>query len=211
MGDEPYAALLPWMVFAVVDRAHGGGPFWAGIGALITALTLLATSSREGAGRRNIVVLGAIGWFGTLALYGAVHRSGSGFVAHDGRAISAAGFAVIAFASLAFTPAIEHYTRLHVRSSRWDDPAFRRMNVSITLIWAATFTGISIAHFIGASMDTPEAFTVFNWVVPIALAAIAAHRSRICWDDFNDDDMYEPDPIADLALDWEAPLHSTDF
>ena len=22
MGDEPYAALLPWMVFAVVDRAQ---------------------------------------------------------------------------------------------------------------------------------------------------------------------------------------------
>ena len=42
MGDEPYAALLPWMVFAVVDRAHGGGPLWAGIGALITAVTLLA-------------------------------------------------------------------------------------------------------------------------------------------------------------------------
>ena len=57
-------------------------------------------------------------------------------------------------------------------------------------------------------MNTPEAFTVFNWVVPIAFAAIAAHRSRICWDDFNDDDEYEPDPIHDLALDWEPPLHS---
>ena len=41
MGDEPYAALLPWMVFAVVDRAQGGGPLWAAVGALITAVTLL--------------------------------------------------------------------------------------------------------------------------------------------------------------------------
>ena len=46
MGDEPYAALLPWMVFAVVDRAQGGGPLWAAVGALITAVTLLVTSSR---------------------------------------------------------------------------------------------------------------------------------------------------------------------
>jgi len=47
--------------------------------------------------------------------------------------------------------------------------------------------------------------------VPIALAAIAAHRSRICWDNFNDEEMFERDPIGDLAIDFGAPpLHSTD-
>ena len=39
----------------------------------------------------------------------------------------------------------------------------------------------------------------------MALAAVAAHRSHLCWDDFNDDDLYEPDPMHDLALDWGAP------
>ena len=83
------------------------------------------------------------------------------------------------------------------------------MNVLLTVIWGATFTGISLAQFVGVSMNTAEASTVFNWVIPIALAAIAAHRSRICWDDFNDDDMFEPDPMRELALDWETPpLHS---
>jgi hypothetical protein len=209
MGDEPYAALLPWAVFAVVDRAHGGGPLWAAIAALITATTLLLTRSRGERTTPNVIVLGAICWFGALAVTGALHRSDTGFLAHDGRALSAAAFALIAFGSLARTPAVEHYTRPHVRSRRWGDPAFRRVNVLITVIWGATFTGISLAHFVGASMGTPEAFTVFNWVIPIALAAIAAHRSRICWDDFNDDDMFEPDPMRDLALDWETPpLHS---
>lgn len=202
MGDEPYAALLPWMVFAVVDRAHGGGPLWAGLGALITAITLLLTSSRGEPGSRNVIVLGAIVWFGALAVAGALHRSDTGFLAHDGRALSAIGFAIIVFGSLAFTPAVEHYTRPNVRSSRWDDPEFRRVNVLITLIWGTTFVGIALTHFVAASMGTPEAFTVFNWVVPIALAAVAAHRTRICWDDFNDDDMFEPDPMRDLALDW---------
>ena len=84
------------------------------------------------------------------------------------------------------------------------------MNVQITLIWAATFTAIALSHFVATAFRTPEAFTVFNWVVPIALAAIAAHRSRMCWDDFNDDEMFEPDPMRDLAIDWAAPLHSTD-
>ncbi len=212
MGDEPYAALLPWMVFAVVDRPHiGGGPLWAGAGALITAITLLLTRSRSEARSRNVIVVGAVVWFGALAIAGALHRSNTGFLAHDGRALSAAGFAIIAFGSLAFTPAVEHFTRPHVRSSQWDDPAFHRVNVLITLIWGATFVGISLAHFVGASVDTPEALTVFNWVVPIALTAIAAHRTRVCWDDFNDDDTFDPDPMRDMALDWEPPLNSTDF
>ena len=209
MGDEPYAALLPWIVFAVVDRAHGGGPLWAGIGAVITAITLLVTTSRDRRGSRNIMLLGAIVWFAALAIAGGLHRSDSGFIADDGRALSAAGFALIAFASLAFRPALEHYTRPHVRSSSWDEPAFNRMNVLITLIWAATFTGIALSHLVASMFRTPEAFTVFNWVVPIALAAIAAHRSRICWDDFNDDELFEPDPMHGLALDWAPPLHST--
>jgi len=204
MGDEPYGALLPWAVFAVVDRAHSGGPLWAAVGALVTALALLSMSSHE---RRshNVILLGAVGWFSALAVAGATHRFESGFLAHDGRALSAAGFAVIAFGSLAFTPVMEHYTRPHVRSSSWDDPAFRRVNVALTLIWAATFTGISLAHFVGASMDTPDALTVFNWVVPIALAAIAGHRSRVVWDDFNDEEMFESDPMHDLTLDWQTP------
>ncbi|HEY5170735.1 MAG TPA: hypothetical protein VIK54_03305 [Acidimicrobiia bacterium] len=210
MGDEPYAALLPWAVFTVVDRARGDGPLWAAIAALITAITLLLTSSRGERRTRNVLVLGALGWFGALAVAGALYRSDTGFLAHDGRALSAAGFALIAFGSLAFTPAVEHYTRPHVRSRRWDEPAFQRVNVLLTVIWGATFAGISLAHFVGVSMDAPEASTVFNWVIPIALAAIAAHRSRIYWDDFNDDDMYEPDPMRDLALDWETPpLHSS--
>jgi len=147
MGDEPYAALLPWAVYAVVDRARGDGPLWAAIAALITAATLLVTSSRGERTTRNVLVLGAMGWFGALAVAGALHRSDTGFLAHDGRALSAAGFALIAFGSLAFTPAVEHYTRPHVRSRRWDDHAFQRLNVLLTLIWGATFTGIALARF----------------------------------------------------------------
>jgi len=205
MGDEPYAALLPWAVFAVIDRAQGGGPLWAGLGALITAIALLLTSSRGEAGPRNVMVLGALGWFGALVVAAALHRSGSGFIVHDGQALSASGFALIAFGSLTFSPAIEHYTRPHVRSSRWDDPAFHRVNVRITLIWGATFTGVALANFVAASIGTTAAYTLFDWVVPLALAAIAAHRSRIWWDDFNDDDLFEPDPMRNLALDWETP------
>jgi hypothetical protein len=208
VGDEPYAAVLPWMVFAVIDRAQAGGPIWAGLGALVTAITLLLTSSRGLGGSRNVMILGAVVWFAGLTVAGALHPSETGFLTHDGRALSAAGFALIAFGSLVFTPASVHYTRLHVRSSRWTDPAFRRTNMLITSIWAATFTAIAIAHAVAASLGTPEANTLLNWVVPIALAAVAAHRSRLRWDNFSDDDSFEPDPMRDVELDWEPPTGS---
>jgi hypothetical protein len=208
VGDEPYAAFLPWMVYAVVDRAHAGGPIWAGLGALVTAITLLLTSSRGATGSRNVFMLGAIVWFGALTIAGALHPSETGFLTHDGRALSAGGFALIAFGSLAFTPAAAYYTRPHVRPSRRDDPDFRRANAVITSIWAAALTTIAIAHAVAASLGTPEANTLLNWVVPILVAAVAAHRSRLCWDDFNDDDAFEPDPISDLELDWEPPQSS---
>jgi hypothetical protein len=206
MGDEPYAVLLPWMVFAVIDRARVDGPFWAAIAALITSLTLIATSSRHSeSGTRNTILLGSLAVFATLAVAGALHRADTGFVAHYGRALSAMGFTVIALGSLAFTPATEHFTRPHVRPSRGSDPQFRRLNVLLTLIWAAAFAGIALAHVAAATIGTPEAFTILNWVAPIALGAVAAHRTRVCWDDFNDDELDEPDPIRDLALDWQPP------
>jgi hypothetical protein len=197
------------MVYAVVDRAQAGGPIWAGLGALITAIALLLTSSRGDEGSRNIVILGAVAWFGGLTIAGALHPSESGFLTHDGRALSAAGFALIAFGSLALSPAAAFYTRPHVRASRRDDPAFRRANVLMTLIWGCTFTAISVGHAVAASLGTPEANTVLNWVVPIVLAAVAAHRTRLCWDDFNDDDdQFAPDPMRDLELDWQPPSDS---
>ena len=85
MGDEPYTAVLPWVDFAVIDRAQGD-PLWAGVGALVTALTLLVTSTRE-PGRRNVVMLGAVVWFGGHRRRRHLNRTNTGFLAHDGRAI----------------------------------------------------------------------------------------------------------------------------
>ena len=110
MGDEPYAALLPWMVFAVVDRARGGGRSGPASARSSPRSHCCVTSSRanrrrnvHGARRRRLVR--RPGGRGRAA------PSNSGFLAHDGRAISAAGFALIAFGSLGVHPASEYYTR----------------------------------------------------------------------------------------------------
>lgn len=212
MGDEPYAALLPLIVFAVLDRARGGGPLWAACGALIVAITLLVTASPRERHQRNVIVQGAVVLYAGIAIASIVYGTHTGFVAQYGRTISALGFAVLGFGSLVFTPATDYYLRQIVRSGRWNDPAYERLNVTVTLIWSIGFAAIACSHLASALLGTAGAATTFNWVVPMAIATIVARRTRVCWDDFNDDDLFEPDPLRDLDLDWKTPrLGSNDF
>jgi hypothetical protein len=210
VGDEPYAALLPFIVFTVLDRTRGGGPMWAACGALIVAVTLLATSSRRAT--HNILVQGAVVLYAGIAIASVFYGTHTGFVADYGRTLSALGFAVIGFGSLAFTPATDYYLRPIVRSGRWDDTGYERLNVTITMIWSIAFSAIACSHLVAAWLGTAGAMTTFNWIVPLAIGTIAARRTRVCWDDFNDDELFEPDPMRDLDLDWNTPhLGSNDF
>ncbi len=157
------------------------------------------------------MVQGALAWFSAIAIAAVLYGMRTGFVARDGRAISAAGFAVIAFGSLAFTPASDRHLRPNVRSDRRSDPEYERLNVLITLIWAVAFGCIATSHLVAASLGSAGASTVFNWVVPIALVTVAVYRTRMSWNDFNDDDPFEPHPMPDLDLDWRPPpFGSTD-
>jgi hypothetical protein len=212
VGDEPYAALLPVIVFAVLDRARGGGPLWASCGALVVAVTLLATASPRERAARSVVVQGAVVLYIGIAIASIAYGTHTGVIAQYGRAISAGGYAVLAFGSLAFTPATDYYFRPIVRSGRWNDPEFERLNVTVTLIWAFGFTTIALSHVTATLLDAPGPATIFNWVIPMAVGTIAARRTRVCWDDFNDDDLFEPDPMRDLDLDWKTPpVGSTDI
>src|SRR4051794_9353329 len=101
MADQPYAMLLPWIFFAVVARHNGEGVTWGAIAALVAALTLLSTSRHAVGTARNSLLLGAIAWFTVLGLAGLVWDNG-GLLSHHSRVLSALGFVVICFASLAY-------------------------------------------------------------------------------------------------------------
>ena len=205
MGDEPYAALLPLIVFTVVDRTRGGGPMWAACGALVVAVTLIVTSSQREPSARNVIVQGAVVLYAGIAIASAVYGTHAGFVAQYGRTLSALGYAAIGFGSLAFTPATDYYFRPIVRSSRWNDPEYERLNVSVTLTWSMGFVAIACSHLVATRLGTAGASTIFNWVVPMAVGTILARRTRVFWDDFNDDDLLDTDPLRDLDLDWRTP------
>jgi hypothetical protein len=206
MGDEPYLAPLPWVVFAVMDRFDGHGVSWASFGAIVTIVVLLSTHRREqNGGARNVLLAGALAWFSLLLLAGLIWEEPTGWLAQNGRTASALGFVVIAFASVARTPIAEFYTRPYIRPSRWHSPGFVRFNVMVTLAWAVGFSIVALSHLVALKLDTPQAYTMFNWVIPIATLVIVASRAKTAWDalaDDADDATFDHDALAALAFDW---------
>jgi len=205
MGDEPYTIPLPWVVFAVIARSATHGVVWASVAAVITAATLLATR-RGVSGVPNTLMAGAVAWFAGLGLLGVINNSPTSWLAHNGRAVSAFGFVVIALVSLVFTPAAASYTRMLVKPSRWKSPRFESLNIHLTLLWALAFLGIATSHlaatWLSKGSTTGGALTTFNWIVPVALGVIAAHWSRRWWDEFVDADTEHStaDALWDLAF-----------
>jgi hypothetical protein len=202
MGDQPYAALLPLIVFSVVDRWGGQGTTWAAIAALITMGAVYLTSSRMPEAR-NAFVAGVAAWFTMLAIFGLIFQEADSWLGRYGRALGALGYGVIALATLARTPAAQHYTRLFVRRRRWNDASFLRMNYALTIIWGVTFLLIGCSFALGPIVDQRPGYTVLNWVAPIAIGLVGAHRARMAWDDFNDPELENQLDMWELAFDTD--------
>ena len=155
MGDEPYAALLPWIVFAVVDRAQGGGPLWAGDRRARSprARCSLTSSPRSTASRATSSCSARSCGSAASRSPARCTASDTGFLADDGRALSAAGFARhrIRIARVHARARVLHARPTSGRAVG-TSPRSSASNVQITLIWAATFTAIALAHVV-ATVD----------------------------------------------------------
>jgi hypothetical protein len=207
MGQQRVYALLPWIVFAVVDRYGGQGVTWASIGALVTAVTLLVTERDNGSGVPNVLMIGAVILFAGLTVAGFIYDTPHSWLAHNGRALAALGLAAIAMASLTYIPITEHYSRPHTRPSLWRTERFHRVNVYATMMWAGIAALAALSHIAANLVNQPSAYTVLNWVVPIAMVAIGAHRANLLWERSFDDESelaLNRDPLWELTLEMGA-------
>jgi hypothetical protein len=202
MGDQPYSALLPLIVFSVVDRWGGQGTTWGAIAALVTVATLYATSSRTH-DARNPLLIGISVWFTVLAFAGWIFTEPDGWLGRYGRSLGALGYGLVTMATLASTPAAQHHTRMLIRRRRWNDPGFLRLNYRLTTLWGVSFLAIAGSFALAPLVNQRPAYTVLNWVVPIALGAVIAHRSRAVWDDFADREFESQLDMWELAFDTD--------
>ncbi|MFE2529007.1 hypothetical protein ACFXEL_32820 [Streptomyces sp. NPDC059382] len=160
-------SLIPWVVFAVVDRA-APSPQWAALSAAATAV-IIAWPSIVARSPRTLD-LAAIVLFVALAVAAfMVGPEGQEVIAHYGRTIVTGALALFVFATLPFRPFTEQYARLSVPRDLWDTPRFKHVNRVLSAGWGAAFAFMTVCHLIAAgSPDDRRLSTIFNWLLPIA-------------------------------------------
>jgi hypothetical protein len=191
------------VVFAVVGRATGEGVAWGGVAALITAVVITVASARTGSVK--LLEVSAIALFAVFAVAGALSQHDpQGFLQQYCRAISAAGLALIALASLRSTPFTEPYAQEMVLRKFWNTPRFKRVNVELTLIWASVFAAIALSNAAAAAIDTRLWETVFTWIAPIGFALLGVKQASLQWSEQFDTATMGLDAMLDQRELWET-------
>lgn len=173
-GSGLYVALVPWVAFTLL--AQHSTLKLASVVALVLAIVIMIRSILT-TGLKVLEVGAVLAFVGfTVVAFGADHAAGV-WMARYSRAIAAAVLALIAFASLWFTPFTEQYAREKVPREHWSSPTFKTINRRITLMWALVFTAMIPFHIAAGAIDKRPTNIVFNWVVPIGLILWGVKRS----------------------------------
>jgi hypothetical protein len=163
---------MPWIAFAAIS---GAGWNWAALTALVVALLLIARQRRSGTASDALILeISSATFFAvtTAIAFAAPHSTLRPYAG----AVALGWLALTAWATLAagrpFTLGI---ARQSVPSQWWDNPAFLRVNVVITRVWAAAFTvscaAMSAAVATGAGAAGTVTVQVLGFVVPMAFTA----------------------------------------
>lgn len=138
-------SFAPWIIYAIVATELDWRPS-ALIGLAIAAALVIWERSTGAALDSMVIELSAIAYFALVAVLAFITPDSP--LRGDLLALSSAWLAVTAWGSLAIgRPFTLGIARRMVEPEHWDNPVFRRTNVIITAVWAASFTveGIAVA------------------------------------------------------------------
>jgi hypothetical protein len=184
-GKEPAMNLLrsfiPWIGFAVV--ATQADWRYSGLAGLLIAGGLLVLERRHGNGWDTMIIeLSAVVFFAALSVY-SFADPGSPLRDYVG-ALSDVWLAITAWGSIALRrPFTLGIAKTMVPPALWDDPAFRRINVVITSVWATSFTLVGAAAALLLNY-APHAtiplivIKVFGFTVPALFTVRYTHIAR---------------------------------
>jgi hypothetical protein len=160
---------VPWIVFGVLSTVDWR---WAAVAALVLGVLLLLRDRLAGvAADAQILDVSTVVYFTGLAnLAFAVPHSP---LRHYDGALSFGWLALTAWGSLAVRhPFTLGIARRQTPRQYWDLPEFVRINVVITVVWAAAFTLTSIALVGCALAGAPTGLAIGCHVVGLAAPAV---------------------------------------
>ncbi|WP_406284343.1 hypothetical protein [Embleya sp. NBC_00896] len=145
----------PWIVFAAIPSTNWQ---WGALAALVVTVAMAAQDHRAGRGV-DLPAYSTAAFFLVLAPI-AFAVPDSGFHRYVGAA-SFGWLAVTAWASLAMrNPFTLVIARRTTPREIWELPAFLRVNVVITVAWAASFTVTAIALYLVKANDLSSALAI---------------------------------------------------
>ncbi|BDH16281.1 hypothetical protein [Streptomyces hygroscopicus] len=170
---------IPWLAFAGVSSV---GWQWGALAGLAISVALLVADRAAGLSLDyRLLEYGTIVYFTALGVL-AFARPDSGLQLY-GSALSMGWLALIAWVSIAvrrpFTMAI---ARRMAPPEVWHTPLFRRINVVLTSVWAASFTLTAIAQTVVSAYEVNVIFSVLiqiaGFVLPVRFTAAYPERAR---------------------------------
>ncbi|MFF4216938.1 hypothetical protein [Streptomyces nondiastaticus] len=164
---------IPWIVFAVASPA---GWQWTAVAGLVTGIALLIKDYKSGvAGESLILEASTVCYFVALtALAFALPHSE---LRHYGGAMSFGWLAITAWATLAIgRPFTIGIAKRQTSPEVWHTAIFRRVNVVITSVWAASFTLTAVLMAAVSAEGLGNGVSIPVQVVTFALPAVFTAR-----------------------------------
>ncbi|BCI53194.1 hypothetical protein NIIDNTM18_24720 [Mycolicibacterium litorale] len=161
---SPFVGFVPWIIYWVV----ADGPSTWKFGALCAVLSAVILGIAMGrGGPRLLDVVTIVFFFGVTLVAMAVGAADRDWMDTYATTLSSGVLAVMSLVSLAFVPFTEQYAKASVSRQAGADPAFRRTNQVLTLMWALVFALIAVLGLVAAQLPHTSDWT--NYVVPVVV------------------------------------------
>ncbi|BBY16170.1 hypothetical protein [Mycolicibacterium litorale] len=159
---SPFVGFAPWIIYWVVADGPSTWKFGA-LCAVLSAVILGIAMGRGGPRLLDIVTI--VFFFGVTVVAMAVGAADRDWMDTYATTLSSGVLAAMSLVSLAFVPFTEQYAREAVPRQDWEQPAFRRTNQVLTLMWALVFALIAVLGLVAAQIPHTQDWT--NYVVPV--------------------------------------------
>ncbi|MFG1643008.1 hypothetical protein ACGFMK_22175 [Amycolatopsis sp. NPDC049252] len=164
-------SFVPWIAFAIVATQFDWR--WSGLTGLVLAAALLVLARRDGRKADTLIIEWSALAFFVLLTAVAFGFPASPLKTYTG-ALTDAWLALTAWGSILLRhPFTLGIARTMTPPELWDNPVFKRVNLVITLVWAASFTitglaGIALLNFAPHATAALIALKVLGFAVPVA-------------------------------------------
>ena len=171
---SPFIGFVPWIIYWVV--ADGPSTWLFGAICAVVA-TLIMGMSAGFAGVRLLDIV-------TVVFFLAVTSVGLILGAQDrdwmdtyATTLSSGVLAAMALGSLAFEPFTEQYAPQTAAREPWEQAAFRRANMVLTLMWALVFALIAVLGYLATT--APGTVNLTKAVIPVVVIVGAVGMTQI--------------------------------